>query len=30
MKIKELNKKIFHNCSRVGKEEYMEMLAHCY
>lgn len=30
MKIKELNKKIVHNCSRIGKEEYMEMLAHCY
>ena len=30
MKVKELNKKIFHNCSQINREDYLQMLVFCY
>jgi ketol-acid reductoisomerase len=30
MKVKELNKKIFHNSSQLSREDYLQMLSFCY
>jgi hypothetical protein len=30
MKIKELNKKIFHNAAQLNREDYLTALSHCY
>lgn len=30
MKIRELNRKIFHNASQVTENDYLQMVTHCY